>query len=83
MKTLMDVQLKVSANGTSPLSGMNSYERELRKQEFEEEGNLSGISYFGQHSRSTYFEVMSDFCYFQNQDVPRNAGKNSHASEKN
>jgi hypothetical protein len=32
MKTLMDVQLKVSANSTSPLSGMNTYERELRKE---------------------------------------------------
>jgi hypothetical protein len=78
MKTLMDVQLKIAGSPSNHM--MDTFEKAQRKfGEFEEPADLSGVSYYGAHQRSTYFEVMSDFCYFQNADVPRDKSKSSHS----
>jgi hypothetical protein len=61
MKSLMDVQLKVPG---SPVNLMDTFEKGAR------DGDLSG-SFVGQGPRNTYFEVMTDFCYFHNTDNPR------------
>jgi hypothetical protein len=54
---------------------MDTFEKGARNAD----GDLSG-SFVGQGPRNTYFEVMTDFCYFQNIDIHRQKNTGSHTS---